>query len=864
MFCSRSPCVATTAHPLPFGSFLYLLRTCSQSRSREVVQGKIGRESGAYSKYVSILSSILTPQCALQWDREQVLRLIMQLIFAGSLFIAASGSTDARAHTTAAPATEQIQTVTTRHYDIPAGSLSTALTQFSTEAGIFLVGAIELAQDKTTPGVRGAFSAQAALNALLTGTGLEAKRNAQGQYVLQLATSEVGTLPLMTVSTSADTLKQGTAEEGYRVSNISGIGLWGERSLRDTPYSISVVPSDLIENINAQNMGQIFKMNPLTQEPEIQNFTGVPFVTIRGFEVFNPVYDGIHLYANGSAMSVIEIDRVEILSGTSGFLYGGGRVGGAINYVTKNSTNVPLRRLTFGNYGGTQFYGHADIGGKFDDRGRFGYRANLLYQGGDTAIGEPVNQKVANIVLDGHLTDTLYADIKYTYNDYRKEATQPMFFMTERTSIDTSKRYTPKWASNDVESHKAYTSLRWDPSKYFTLRSAFFYQDTRMRTNQIELNEQADKTFIPRMSNVPWQKHENYGGYIYLDSQFSTFTVDHKLTLGYSSSFHEMFLRGNDTVFRSGTNLSLSEIKNLSEPDWGASFGSGSMATAYTNRNDNILIGDHITLNSQWSTMVGFNYTTLVDKLDGIYGDRDYEKSELTPTVALLYKPIEAVTTYVSYMEALERGTVVGNIYANRGEILPPLVSKQYEAGLKYDINPNLLLSTALFRIEKANQYSDRATPIPTYVQDGLQVHNGVELVLTGKVTDNLTIIGGGTLMDISAEKSNNPALEGKKPTNAASRMGKIYAEYALPWIPGLSLTGGIYYTGEKYTDTTNTDKIPSYTLYDIGARYTTRVLDKALTVRLNVINLTGKNYWQNEYTLGVPRTIAFSASMMF
>ena len=94
--------------------------------------------------------------------------------------------------------------------------------------------------------------------------------------------------------------------------------------------------------------------------------------------------------------------------------------------------------------------------------------------------------------------------------------------------------------------------------------------------------------------------------------------------------------------------------------------------------------------------------------------------------------------------------------------------------------------------------------------------------------------------------------------------MGKIYAEYALPWIPGFSLTGGIYYTGEQYGNTTNTDKIPSYTLYDVGARYATRVLNKSLVVRLNVINLTGKNYWQNANYLGVPRTVAFSVSMMF
>ncbi|CAD84727.1 MULTISPECIES: TonB-dependent siderophore receptor [Nitrosomonas] len=752
-----------------------------------------------------------------------------------------------------------VQAQNTVAINIPSQPLSDALLQLGQQTSLQILYTPDLVRELNTSGLQGNYTPENALRQLLKGTGIEYER--QGNTVTLKRISAV-TLPPLTVSTAS--LKQGTAEEGYRVSNVSGVGLWDERSLRDTPYSMSVVTSDLIENINAQNMGQIFKMNPLTQEPNIQNHNGVPIVTIRGFQSTNPIYDGIPMAdSNGSAVSVIEIDRVEILSGTSGFLYGGGRVGGAVNYVTKNSTNIPLRRLTLGNYGGTQFYGHADIGGKFDERGRFGYRVNLLYQGGDTAIGEPVNQKVANIVLDGHLTDTLYADVKYTYNDYRKEATQPTFNnVRERTGIDTSKRYAPKWASNDIESHKAYTSLRWDPSKYFPLRNAFFYQNTRAKTNEITLNEQADRTFIPRISSGnPWQKYENYGGYIYLDTRFSTFSVDHKLTVGYSSTvLNQVFLDGSPSW--SGTNLLLSEIKNISRPDWEEP--PPRSASIWYDRYNNVLIGDDITFNDQWSVMVGLNYATTANKATGIYGDRDYEKSALTPTVSLLYKPIEAVTTYVSYMEALEKGTIVGRTYTNYGEVLPPLVSKQYEAGLKYDINPNLLLSTALFRIEKANQFSNLATPVPTYVRDGLQVHNGVELVLTGKITDNLTIMGGGTLMDLSVEKSNNPALEGNKPANAASRMGKIYAEYALPWIPGLSLTGGIYYTGERYANAANTDKIPSYTLYDIGARYSTRVLNKALTVRLNVINLTGKNYWQNATYLGVPRTVAFSVSTMF
>ncbi|MBX3630160.1 MAG: TonB-dependent receptor [Nitrosomonas sp.] len=759
-----------------------------------------------------------------------------------------------------------------RTFNIPAGPLDVALDRFSRTAGVNLTYDAALISEIMTKGLVGRYSISTGLMVLLAGSGIEVIAQPGGGYALRKApvtgnpaTRGETVFPMMTVSAAADTVKQGTEEEGYRVSNVSGIGLWDERSLRDTPYSISVVPADLIENINAQNMGQIFKMNPLTQEPVIHSLTGVPVVTIRGFQTVNPIYDGIPLaFSSGSAVSVIEIDRVEILSGTSGFLYGGGRVGGAVNYVTKNSTDVPLRRLTFGNYGGTQFYGHADVGGKFDNQGRFGYRANLLYQGGDTAINEPVEQKVANIVLDGQITDTLYVDVKYTYNDYRKDAIQSLFIMPERVTIDTSKRYSPKWASNDIESHKAHTSLRWDPSEHITLRSAFFYQNTNMKNSQVYLYDQGDRTFTQTFANVGKENHENYGGYVYLDTQFSTFNIDHKLTLGYSSTFYEYFLRNDGSVYLDGSNsLTLNEIKSIQKPDWGA-FENEPMLPVYADRYDNILIGDNITFNDQWSAMVGLNYATTINKASGSYGDGKYDKSELTPTVSLLYKPIENATTYVSYMEALQQGSRVGNFYANRGEILPPLVSKQYEVGAKYDINPNLLLSTALFRIEKANQYSDGATPQPNLVQDGLQVHNGVELVLTGKVTDNLTIMGGGTLMDISVEKAESPALEGKKPTNAASRMGKIYAEYALPWIPGLSLTGGIYYTGEKYGDTANTDKIPSYTLYDIGARYSTRLYDKSLIVRLNVFNLTGKNYWQDQFTLGVPRTVAFSASMMF
>ncbi|MFV7791688.1 TonB-dependent receptor domain-containing protein, partial [Aliarcobacter lanthieri] len=74
-----------------------------------------------------------------------------------------------------------------------------------------------------------------------------------------------------------------------------------------------------------------------------------------------------------------------------------------------------------------------------------------------------------------------------------------------------------------------------------------------------------------------------------------------------------------------------------------------------------------------------------------------YDKSEFTPTLSLMYKPFDYLTTYVTYIESLEQGIIVGTQFSNANEVLPPLVSKQYEVGLKYNLlDDKLLLTSAL------------------------------------------------------------------------------------------------------------------------------------------------------------------------
>ncbi|WP_228276094.1 TonB-dependent receptor [Aliarcobacter butzleri] len=278
----------------------------------------------------------------------------------------------------------------------------------------------------------------------------------------------------------------------------------------------------------------------------------------------------------------------------------------------------------------------------------------------------------------------------------------------------------------------------------------------------------------------------------------------------------------------------------------------------------NFMIGDDIRFNDQWSALVGFNYVeTQTDSYD-VNGTRTsgYDANEVTPSVSLIFKPFEDLTTYVTYMEALENGTIVGNTYKNFGEVFDPYVSKQYEVGAKYSVSENLLLSSALFRIEKANSYEDLTTSPKTLTQDGLVIHEGLELTATGKITDNLTIVGGGTYMDLEIDKAN--ANVGKKPTNVASKMAKLYAEYDISAVKGLTVTGGAYYTGESYRDGVNTDVIPSYTVYDGGLRYKTKLDKYPTTFIMNVTNLTDKKYWRSPTSFGEPRNLALSMKMEF
>ncbi|WP_418187193.1 TonB-dependent siderophore receptor [Aliarcobacter lanthieri] len=681
------------------------------------------------------------------------------------------------------------------------------------------------------------------------------------------------------ISVSGTNYKNGTADSGYLVEETKGVGIWNDRKLQDTPYSMSIISKDLIENVQAKDMQQIFKMNPTTQESIKASFgDDSSYPNIRGFSINNPIINGISYSSFFTSTPMIyDIERVEIISGATGFLYGGGRVGGAVNYITKKPTTKDLRNVTVGSYGNESYYGHIDLSGQFDDNHTFGYRINGFYQDGELPNESEKEQKNISLVFDWKPTDNLYTDIKYSYKDSLEKGASSYFVSwmpnLDRDSIKKNKSYSPDWVQNQIKSNKIENSVRYDINDIFTLRTNTFYEKVKHRAVNAGIFVGNGINFSEYWNGAK-QESKNYGANLFLDSKFDTGSISHTLTTGYSLSSNKRYAPSDAGIFLTlpNVNYSLNDFKNLSEPNWSdyGTIGEQALKLISKTQYNNILIGDDIVFNENWSALVGLNYATIIQTNynDGVQSSK-YDKSELTPTLSLIYKPFENLTTYATYIESLEAGSIVGSRYANENEILDPYKSKQYEIGAKYSmLDERALLTASLFRIEKANSYDDNSTVAslgkPTLTQDGEQIHQGIEIGLTGKVTDNLTLFGGVTFMDLSLEKVTNPALEGKKPTDAATKMAKLFAEYKIPAIDGLYLSAGAYYTGEKYVDRENKDILPSYTAYDAGLRYKTKLYKYPTTFNLTIQNLADKVYWTDNQQLGEPRTVAFSMKMEF
>jgi iron complex outermembrane recepter protein len=254
-----------------------------------------------------------------------------------------------------------------------------------------------------------------------------------------------------------------------------------------------------------------------------------------------------------------------------------------------------------------------------------------------------------------------------------------------------------------------------------------------------------------------------------------------------------------------------------------------------------------------------YNYNT---------GDKtaDYDESRITPVAGILYKINRCISPYVNYIEGLTKGDVapasVGGVpVANAGEVLEPYVTQQIEAGVKFDYG-NIGGAVSVFQSEKpiAGINDD-----DEFEEIGDQRYRGLELTAYGEPIDGLRLLGGVSFLD--TEKS------GLDQIGAPTTQLNFGAEWDVPWVSGLTVDGRVIHTGSQYADAANTQKVPSWTRFDLGLRHTTEFASgNALTFRARVENVANDDYWASAggypgrgyLTVGGPRTLVVSATFEF
>jgi iron complex outermembrane receptor protein len=751
-------------------------------------------------------------------------------------------------------------------YDIPAGPLDQSLNLFAARSRTLLVVDPEITRGKQGPALNGNFSSERALELLLSGSGLQAERRADGGIVIQKRAVADGANALPTVSVVA------SSEADSGLKRAASSGALGERSVLDTPFSISVIDKSDIQDRQVTTVEQAFRYDASVTSASGEYGRGSSLMVrglglddANGFKI-----DGLALPGWGNDLLPMEVfERVELLKGLSGFMYGFGSPGGIMNYVLKRPTDETTFSADVGYKTDSLFYKHIDMGGRAGEDNRFGYRLNVSQeQGGTYFTGGSIDRSAISLATDMKLTN----DLKWTFDTLyaRRRSTGNAFWgMYVGTpdlpgTIDPTVRLQPQGAYYNNENTVVTTGLEWKLNPDWKASFSWRYARENIDTMFGDLS----------IDNAAGDTSTSLTAYIYafqyqqaqamLEGKFKTGSIGHQMVMGASHQVYEVLSDRGGMYYNPLGNGNIHVDSSLTTGTTTTALDSMYMSARTTQ--DTIFASDTVSFNDQWSLIGGLRYIRFDQ---GNYNNSgiktaNYKRNPVTPTVALMFKPVPALTTYLSYVEALEQGGTADATKANAGATLPPLKSKQVETGIKFE-QERWSATAALFRMQRGNEYTNSAN---YYVQDGEIRHQGIDLSGNYDVTRELTLAGGLMLLD--AKYQNGTAeLTGKRVTGSPHMQATLALRYRVPGVEGLIVNAGGRYVGQSKLNTNDNQlDLSAYTVFDTGAIYRTRLGSKDVTFNAQIQNLANRRYWVyngNNYVFAAaPRTLSLNARVDF
>ncbi|RJF96275.1 TonB-dependent siderophore receptor [Noviherbaspirillum saxi] len=699
--------------------------------------------------------------------------------------------------------------------------------------------------------------------------------------VLPVAAQAQSDTVLPAVSVSAPRIAADDAE-------APTFGSFGQIPLQQTPASITVITRQQMQDQAIRQTTDLTRFDASVNDA----YNAIGYAeqfSIRGFTLDNAASyrkDSLEIAAD-AAIPLENKERIEILKGLAGLQAGIATPGGILNYVTKRPTNETLWSVTLEARERGTLYGALDLGGRSDDK-RFGYRINAAAEKLRSYVrGADGERQFVSGAFDWRLTPQALLQLDFDYQ-HKSQLSAPGFQLINGTDLPTgisarTMLNNQPW-SRPVETDSTNLGLRFE------------YQITPDWTTVVAVNRHgfrrddfaafpfgcaASGLFPGFCANGDYDVYDYQSenerksllaSQAIVQGRFATGALQHELAAGVSTlrrrdDFGDC-VYGTLDCLGSAANGTSNIFSPVVVP--ASTITTGPIRLRRSGREHSLFVRDVIALSPQFKLHAGVRHTRIErDQYDATGTlNSAHERGYTLPNLALVFNPQASWTMYGSYAQGLEHGGIAPLLTTNANVALDPSKSYQLELGTKTSLGNGWQMSAALFRIRKPLEYTDAGF---TYVRNGNAEHQGIEWSLQGQATRNLMLGASIAALHTRQQNTGTATLDGKRVTNVPNLKSVVYADYALAAVPGLMLNGSWHYAGSKAFNPDNSVTVPGYHLFNLGARYATRVGGTATTLRFGIDNVTDKFYWRDVTQAlggylfpGAPRTFKLSAQFDF
>jgi catecholate siderophore receptor len=677
--------------------------------------------------------------------------------------------------------------------------------------------------------------------------------------------AEDSALPAVTVRAQGE--RADGPVTGYRAER-SATFTKTDTPLKEVPASITVVPAELMRDQAMHSIADVVRYVPGVTSHQGEGNRDQ--LVLRGISTTADFYvDGVRDDAQ-VFRDLYNLERVEVLKGPAGMIFGRGGAGGVLNRVTKRPVfgHVGSAALTVGSH--DQLRGEVDIGNKINDAAAWrlnamGERGNSFRNGFDleryainpTITLTPSAQTALTLGYE-HLHDERTADRGFPSLNGLPFAAAPGTFFG---NADQSR------AKSTVDG--AYAVLEHDFGGGVELKNNFrvthydkFYQNVYPGS---AVNAAGNMTLSAYNNS---NKRTNIFNQTDVTKKFVSGGLEHSLLAGVELGHQDSTSLRNTGFFGNATSLTVSAANPVG------------IATVFrqngTDANNNVkadiaaaYLQDQIALSKQWKVVAGVRYDHFKVDFDDqrtTTAPVDLARTDnaFSPRLGLIWTPTDWSTYYASYSYAVLPSGEQLSLAPNTADLAPEK-AKNIEIGARWDVLPKLTLSAAMFRLDRDDVRSpDPANP-GFFVKTGQQRTDGLELGLQGDVMRNWQVFAGYAYLDGRLTKATSSGPAGRKiglvPDNALSIWNKVTLGGG--WGAGL----GVVYQSDSYTSFNNTVKLPAFTRTDGAIYYAFG--DGKTRLALNVENMLDKKYFptadgDNNISPGAPRNARLTLTTSF